>query len=422
MLKCRASKEPSLAIRPPPNLPSAARLEAAALHLAERGDLRSLVGLVERWSQLGDPTPQARLAQIEGFLKLCMMDRAWTRLKSMPVDGPWHVESLLLTARMFIDRGWPARARKVLDDVAVLAPAHPDLPSLRTEAAAAPRRAPPDPPDSGVPVEVRIAAAEVYLATGAYLRAKRVLDQLGRTDPDHPRVDDLQWALQGDYELSDDSLKEIVDRCVPASGPGGEGRPVEGPPPAVDTGPTVGRYDGGTGNFPSLFEREHDHDHGQVHGDAEDTQATHLRDLKEAAATRAAAEERDEDTQILRIVETSQAHERPPAEAHGEPPTSPGLADELEREDDAVVQFTRSNGRQPPHQTMVPTRVTHAPPRPLPPRPAVGARLPMPERPAIEPIEDDDRMFWMLAVALVLLGGSGLLFGFAAAWSAGMFG
>lgn len=431
VLHSGALEDPPLSTRPPPNLPSAARLEAASLLLAERGELRALVGLVERWAQLGDPTPQARLAEIDGFLKLCMMDRAWTRLKSMPADGPWHVEALVLTARMFIERGWPQRAQQVLDEITGLEPTHAALPTLREAAHASPRVAPAEAPDPGQPVEVQIGAVELFLATGAFLRAKRLLDQLQRHHPQHPRVNDLQWALQGDYELADDAMKEIVERCVPwatwAADDDFAGAPEPTDSVAFGAAASLGRYDAGKGNFPTLFAGEHGESDTYENTDPENTQTTRLRDLEAVSAARD-LEDRDEDTQILRVV-AGDTRAPPPASTPEEPIHTPGLADELEREDDIVVQITRRNERQPPHQTMVPTRVTQAPPRPLPlPKrrkasaAPPGVTEPVPQVASVEPIEDDDRTLWMLSIGLALLGVSGALVTLIAAWMGGFFG
>ena len=45
--------------------------------------------------------------------------------------------------------------------------------------------------------------AERYIATGAYLKAQRILEKLKREQNTSPRVADLLWALEGEFGLGD---------------------------------------------------------------------------------------------------------------------------------------------------------------------------------------------------------------------------
>ena len=184
------------------------------LHLERRGDLRNLIGFVERWTEVGEPTEPARLAEARAFVSLCLMDRAWIRLKELTENGGGRPEAHLLTARMFIERGWPARAKKPLDlalkdgDEKLRRDAEP----LRLRLQEPPPVLPDEEPEG--PPELLLTLAERWLSSGSFLKAQRVLEKLHRRTPENDRVGDLLWALQGDFRLSG-TLAELAARLGP---------------------------------------------------------------------------------------------------------------------------------------------------------------------------------------------------------------
>ncbi len=400
------------------------------LRLAAAGEVRTLVGVVERWSQVAEPTERALLAQIEGFLDLCMMDRAWTRLQGLPDAEALRRERTQLTARMFIDRGWPRRARQLLDEALVSWPDDPDLSRLSASADAPPRRAPAADPDLDAPYADLLGVAETWLATGAFLKAHRLLEQLQRRHPAEKRPSDLLWALKGDYDLQGTTLAAVVSAWAGSedaeAGPAPEASP-QAVPPAVSS-PT-------TGSFPDLFgtDRE-DSARGYPVRDeetAEITQATRMSDLGGAASLRSlGADDRDEDTQVLRIVnngsEGATFVPRGSDAGRGDsgPPTSPGIREELEGEDEAVIHLIRTHDRQPPvMMKRAPTLPDPGPPRRVP---TEVAELPEVAPEAVEAdrgqAEDPAPLPWWIWAMAVALAVVGVLLGLVAASMAGFLG
>ncbi|HMV65704.1 MAG TPA: hypothetical protein PKA64_02545, partial [Myxococcota bacterium] len=395
-----ASLEATLDPKSAPVLPPSSRLEAAALRLAAKGELRLLVSMVERWAQLGEPTPRAMLAQIEGFLDLCMMDRAWTRLQALPEGEAWRRPRLLLTARMFIERGWPRRARKVLDEALAAWPDDAHVRELSALADQPPRRAPAQEPEPDAPFEDQLAVAETWLATGAFLRARRLLEHLIRRFPDATRPADLLWALRGDYELSTSSLPALAATwgALSASEPGDLPDDPEPTDSVLRRGGDVA--DLGSTSFPQLFEdaaSAMEHDELEA---SEITQASRIPDLARLAlADLPGGDDREEDTQVLRVVSSPGAPMSREAPPDDEPPSSPGFADELEGEDEAVVQLTRDAERQPPQEIRrAPVLPDPGPRRRPPPSQAPQA----PPAPAAAPPSRAMLPAWFLPVAGVL--------------------
>jgi hypothetical protein len=190
-------------------------MEATVLFLASKGDQRNLIAFVERWAEIGEPTAPARLAEARAFVDLCMMDRAWIRLKELTEAQEGGLDALILTARMFIERGWPNRARKPLELALVEASEDPRVVDLCRRADLPPVPVPESEPDSVTDLDTLLPLAERYLATGSFLKAQRVLERLKRQHPDHRRIADLLWALAGEFSLAAVPLHELVDRLGP---------------------------------------------------------------------------------------------------------------------------------------------------------------------------------------------------------------
>jgi hypothetical protein len=435
-----------------------ARIERAVTRLAQRGDPRAVIALVERWSQTGEPTPRARLAQVRAFLDLAMTDRAWTRLQdgadaspvdragadpaaSDPLDAEARLDGLRLTARMFLDRGWPKRAIPVLDASLALAPDDAELLALRARAEQPARRPPPDdavPADA--PAAERLALAEACLATGAFLRARRLLEQLTAappTDPTHAaRADDLLWALRGDYDVAE-SLADLVaaaedpdlapeqDEHTSATAHLGP-RPAR-PSPAPHRPAGEPALDPADLGVPDLFGMAAPASEGVPDGalggarpgeapeaPGEVTQATRMLDLRSGEGALGGGD-RDEDTQVLRVFATPGASTEAPVAAPARPATT---TEGVEREDEAVVQLTDAAAALPPPKVALPL------PIPTPPRPSGSPDAPhdAPGGPRaepmvllddaqIDPLEDDPLLpgWAKLALAGLILGALALV-------------
>ena len=197
-------------------MPPAPRLEAVALHLESRGDLRNLICFVERWNELGEPTGPARLAQARAFFELNMMDRSLARLNDLSVDLRNDLEALKLAIRIQLRRGWLGRARKQLEQARSLAPDDDELRLIDSELEKPTPGFDPamaEQPDTNP--QVLLLIAERYLTSGAFLKGRRILERLRRVDSSNKRVQDLLWVLEGDFSVGEISLLELTERHEP---------------------------------------------------------------------------------------------------------------------------------------------------------------------------------------------------------------
>ena len=203
---------PILSPEQPQTLPPAFRLEQVVLNLQARGDLRSLIGLVEAWSANDEPSPVARLAQARALVQLGLVDRAWARIQGMVDAEGASAETLCLTAELFLARQWPKRARDVLNRGLKTYPDDPTLKALwdrMSEPATTPDLDAID--DEQADVSSLITAAHHLMASGSHTLARTLLDRAQKLDADHTQVADMLWALEGDFSI-DDSLAELVRR------------------------------------------------------------------------------------------------------------------------------------------------------------------------------------------------------------------
>lgn len=178
-----------------------------------------MIRLVEAWDRNGDASLVAILAQARALLGLRLMDRAWVRLREASRVAADDPEVLALTARVFIDRGWPGRARGVVEQLELRAPDHPELSLLRRQAQEPPAGPPADAREverSGSPAQL-LALAEAYLATGSFLRARSILERVRRAEPMNRRVELLLWGLQGDFLPRGRSLSDLVRDAAPSA-------------------------------------------------------------------------------------------------------------------------------------------------------------------------------------------------------------
>jgi tetratricopeptide (TPR) repeat protein len=204
---------------PDATAPSAEALDAVLNQLEAAGDAVGVVRLVDRWAHEGAPSRAARMAEARALIRLCLMDRAWARLRELAVEDPDDVDVVRLTAEMFLERGWQGRARRMVERLAVLAPSDPELPELqarleRPAAALGEGRA-----DSTR--ESKLGQARQLLASGKVIRARSILEKLLRDDPRDPRVRELLWAVRGDTQTRDRSLTELVEELIAGMGRGG---------------------------------------------------------------------------------------------------------------------------------------------------------------------------------------------------------
>ena len=189
-------------------------LERVCLHLVDRGDWRGVVRIVERWGGSGEPTRAALLCQARAFLNLMLMDRAWVRLKDVGERWPKDRTAKLLTAEMFIERGWPVRARRILEAIED----RRGVDELLELASEPPRQPPADAraiQESGTPEE-QLKVAESFMAAGSFLRAKSILERLRRQKgPWAPRVSDLLWGVDGEFAKEEGDPGELARSLAP---------------------------------------------------------------------------------------------------------------------------------------------------------------------------------------------------------------
>lgn len=174
--------------------------------------MRELLRIAELWASSADPTPVARLVWARALLSLRLMDRAWTQLRTLTESGRIGVEPHVLTARMFLDRGWPDQARKALDRALADHPQNADL--NRLWAHLGDKVSAPDGDGEFLPFDDALHLAERHLAFNNLTRGRVILERLRRVQPEHPRVSDLLWALDGDFRSVED-LATLVARYGP---------------------------------------------------------------------------------------------------------------------------------------------------------------------------------------------------------------
>lgn len=245
-------------------------LERVVHQLDARGDRRALIRIVERWIAAGSPPREVRLAQARAFLDLRLMDRAWLRLKEITDNDPSDVEALVLTARMFVERGWPVRARKLLQHALAQEPTRKDLHALLVGAHQPPLQPPANARDierQGRPEE-QLELAERFLAAGSQLRAKSILERLRRGNTGKvgkvsvaARAEELLWGMAGDFDGGPADPLQLARQLLPADQLNAPDAPMDLEPvenvmdDVTSTGGGLPNVDGdGDGeSFPSLF-------------------------------------------------------------------------------------------------------------------------------------------------------------------------
>jgi tetratricopeptide (TPR) repeat protein len=194
--------------------PPAVRFTQVLRRLVQSEDSRGIIRLVERWLEHGGVTLEARVFEARAFMDFRLMDRAWVRLGEAAEVAPNSIEVQLLTTQLYIERGWPGRARQMLDRVVAADVADKDhLEWLHREAKKSPRALPEQASEierTGAAEQV-LALAEHYLTVGSLVRAESLLERLIRDGYTPARVSNLLWAVRGDFgshRLSTEALIE----------------------------------------------------------------------------------------------------------------------------------------------------------------------------------------------------------------------
>jgi tetratricopeptide (TPR) repeat protein len=207
-------REPGGSVRPV----QAAMLERLCFALDRAGEQRALIRLAECWSVLGRLPAKVALVEAGNLLDFGLVDRAWVRMRECEDALGDTVEHSALQAEMYLQRGWPARARRHLESALE---AHPETPALLRllERTDAPAMEPPsdarDVEREGNPEQL-VDLAERFLRTGSHLRARAVLERLRKKEgPLGGRVEDLLWGLDGGFEEDDVDLMVLAESLLP---------------------------------------------------------------------------------------------------------------------------------------------------------------------------------------------------------------
>ncbi|MEQ1571578.1 MAG: hypothetical protein ABMA64_38475 [Myxococcota bacterium] len=194
-------------------------MEALAQRLVAAGSTRAAVVLVERWAEVAAPTSAARVAEARALLDLRMVDRAWLRLRELVECAEPVAEAVEVGIELFLVRGWPNQAKKLIQRGLERTPDDPALLALQVRASEPATTLDEDPADSdGLSVAELVRLSEQYMVRGAFLRARTLLERAKRRHPDNARVADLLWALAGDYSTPE-PLEVLLLRLELAAGP-----------------------------------------------------------------------------------------------------------------------------------------------------------------------------------------------------------
>ncbi|MFH1466668.1 MAG: tetratricopeptide repeat protein [Pseudomonadota bacterium] len=304
-------------------------LDGVVEYLWDSKNLRGLICLVERWSSVEPPSRVGRMFQVRAFLSLRLMDRAWLHLRKLMEDDPSDLQAAALATEMFLDRGWPSRARKVVTEAEERHPGDPIVASLKVLCDGPPRT----PPANARELEQHGSAAQIldlaerFMATGSLLRARALLERIRNTDPTRTRAKDLLWALDGDFDVGDVRPEDLAAQLAPTFRDHVHIGATELEPPGADevtaTRIPLEDDDAHEAEFPALFRRIglemlplHDDDTGEI------TQARALaspEDLRQAAPAETtgeldAVEPRREDTEVMMVIPKGGGEQAPPAE------------------------------------------------------------------------------------------------------------
>ncbi|MES2642054.1 MAG: hypothetical protein V4850_21400 [Myxococcota bacterium] len=289
-------------------------LDESVATLATRGDYIGVVRIVEAWAAQGTPTPRARLAEARAFFHLRLMDRALNRTREVLEGDPDQSDALLLQAEIYLERGWPLKARKPLQqlrDQQMGGPGRDDIEAFWVRAQSDPVR--PEAQAREIERENQparlLTLAERFLATGSFLRATGILERLRRVEPDNARVKELLWSLAGDFGANGQSVDALVTALLPPSANPARDHTLDEPEHTESFGLRSVDLDPETAeatNFPALFKyapRGHEAQ-GSVEEDRhEATQASGLASAAEMVSN--ASDGTDPGRQLLDVLPNS---------------------------------------------------------------------------------------------------------------------
>ena len=213
--------------------------------LSARSDHRNVIRVVETWVVGGNPTRRSRFAEARALFALRLMDRAMARAREVTESNPEDVEAQRLLAEIYLERGWPSHARKILTALREHR-AGPEVEELWKRAQAEPVRLGQQAREiegTGDPAAL-IGLAEYFLTTGSSFRAQSILERLRRMDPENRRVQDLLWGLNGTFTSKDSPVDKLLEEL-------GGAELAEEPEHTEAKQAAVVMEDGA--NFPSLF-------------------------------------------------------------------------------------------------------------------------------------------------------------------------
>jgi len=306
-----------------------ALLVAISQSLVERNERTSLVRLCALWAEQ-EPLPvYVALDEARALLDLRLMDLAWVRLRELDKTQRHRVEVQSLTAEMFIERGWPGRARRILDRAVMDYPERADLKVLLERSMSSPLR----PPSNARSIEregskeEQLALAERYLCAGSQLKARSILKRLRRgKSSQKARVEELLWGLDTDLEAETCSLMELA-QGLSSQLPLVEDAPLEQTLEGLTSAEVTTRgplpqelEERADPNFPSLFRWVDDS--GDFKGEQEEvTRISSLSELKAQRESETEWDDEDEnDTKVIRVL-------------HHDAKGTPTLIEELESPD-----------------------------------------------------------------------------------------
>jgi len=282
-------------------------------YLWEQRNLRGLICLMERWSAMGTPTPGSRIFHVQALLELRLMDRTWLPLKRLLEEEPDNLLVLKLAMEMFLARGWPSRARKMLEEALARNPRETELAHLLQQLKGPPRTPPRNAREleqTGSPAQL-LDLAERFLATGSFLRARSILERLRLADPSDMRVKDLLWGLEGDFSVGDVPVVELAQQLAPSFQDHSEAMDLEplGAEEVTATRLPLEDDDNQDVEFPALFRRLHaapmplmDDDSGEITQARLMATPEELLDPDTATAETPRAVGRHEDTEIMMVI------------------------------------------------------------------------------------------------------------------------
>ncbi|MGC6509110.1 MAG: hypothetical protein ACON4U_11895 [Myxococcota bacterium] len=329
------------------------------LHALLRQDrLALLIQLAEKWSQSQALPKRAALIEGEALLYLCQMDRAWTRFREVLEQDPQNEEALTLVIELFLRRGWPIRARKMIPRLRALNPRSPRIARLESRSAAPPIGPPRNANQviqTASPSQL-VAIAERFLCAGSQLKGQQLLELALRKDPQNMRARRLIWACQGDFS----SHQKWDDLWDDAHAEDAEDEAIIEPTVNMVMESSEVRID----SFPTLFRSEDEP--GEIEEEDEFESTRRMAFFEEFPLDSETEETRgfDGDTQVMDIV--SQTTDQDDDESTQEPePQKMDLS--IDNDDDVIVftQIDESQVRAPVNVPSGPIQVVEKRPMPV---------------------------------------------------------